>query len=94
MSGVSTKLTNAGSAETERRRAGGLLYLLETLEPLAFVRRFPPPNWCSYLRIAVRSARRLHFRYECFLENQLRDKFEFIGTPIRFLQRVKERRRG
>jgi len=42
----------------------------------------------------VRSARRLHFRYERFLENQLRDKFEFIGTPIRFLQRVKERRRG
>ena len=37
-------------------------------------------------------ARRLHFSYERFLENQLRECFDFLGTPIRFLQRLKERR--
>jgi GTP-binding protein len=34
---------------------------------------------------------RLHFSYERFLENQLRESFDFIGAPVRFLQRVKER---
>ena len=37
---------------------------------------------------------RLHFSYERFLENQLRQRFDFTGTPIRFLQRLKEKRRG
>jgi len=35
----------------------------------------------------------LHFSYERFLENQLRKSFDFTGTPIRFLQRLKERRK-
>jgi GTPase len=34
---------------------------------------------------------RLHFSYERFLENQLRERFDFTGSPIRFIQRVKER---
>jgi GTP-binding protein len=34
---------------------------------------------------------RLHFSYERFLENRLRETFDFTGTPIRFIQRVKER---
>ena len=34
---------------------------------------------------------KLHFSYERFLENQLREHFDFTGTPIRFIQRVKER---
>jgi GTPase len=33
----------------------------------------------------------LHFSYERFLENQLRAKFDFIGTPIRFVQRLRKR---
>src|SRR5713101_3695888 len=33
----------------------------------------------------------LHFSYERFLENQLRGKFNFVGTPIRFLQRLRKR---
>jgi GTPase len=37
---------------------------------------------------------RLHFSYERFLENQLREQFHFVGTPIRFLQRLKEKRGG
>jgi GTP-binding protein len=34
----------------------------------------------------------LHFSYERFLENQIRDKFDFVGTPIRFIQRLRTRR--
>jgi GTPase len=33
----------------------------------------------------------LHFSYERFLENQLRAKFGFIGTPVRFVQRLRKR---
>src|SRR5271163_4053641 len=33
----------------------------------------------------------LHFSYRRFLENQLRAKFDFTGTPIRFNQRLKQR---
>jgi len=35
----------------------------------------------------------LHFSYQRFLENRLRDAFDFIGTPIRFTQRLKKRER-
>ena len=34
---------------------------------------------------------RLHFSYERFLENQLRASFDFLGSPIHFLQRQKKR---
>ena len=33
----------------------------------------------------------LHFNFERFLENQLRAKWDFTGTPIRFIQRLKKR---
>lgn len=33
----------------------------------------------------------LHFSFERFLENQLRAKFDFNGTPIRFVQRLRKR---
>ncbi|MGH9676447.1 MAG: hypothetical protein ACRD36_05040, partial [Candidatus Acidiferrum sp.] len=33
----------------------------------------------------------LHFSYERFLENQLRAKFDFVGTPVRFVQRLRQR---
>jgi GTP-binding protein len=33
----------------------------------------------------------LHFSYQRFLENRLRDAFDFTGTPIRFNQRLKKR---
>jgi GTP-binding protein len=35
----------------------------------------------------------LHFSYERFLENQLRAKFDFMGTPVRFVQRLRKRNR-
>jgi len=34
---------------------------------------------------------RLHFSYERFLEKRLREQFDFLGSPIRFLQRVRDR---
>jgi GTPase len=48
-----------------------------------------PPTFILF----TNQSKRLHFSYERFLENQLRKSFDFTGTPIRFLQRVKERRR-
>jgi GTP-binding protein len=33
----------------------------------------------------------LHFSYERFLENQLRASFDFTGTPVRFVQRLRQR---
>ena len=36
----------------------------------------------------------LHFSYERFLENQLRAKFDFVGAPVRFVQRMRKRDRG
>jgi len=33
----------------------------------------------------------LHFSFERFLENQVRAKWDFMGTPIRFIQRLKKR---
>jgi GTPase len=32
----------------------------------------------------------LHFSFQRFLENRLREKFDFTGTPIRFTQRLKK----
>ena len=34
----------------------------------------------------------LHFSFERFLENQLRAKFDFAGTPVRFVQRLRKSR--
>jgi GTP-binding protein len=47
-----------------------------------------PPTFILF----TNQTKRLHFSYERFLENQLRKSFDFTGTPIRFLQRLKERR--
>ncbi|HET8922877.1 MAG TPA: ribosome biogenesis GTPase Der [Candidatus Acidoferrum sp.] len=33
----------------------------------------------------------LHFSYQRFLENQIRAKFDFVGAPIRFIQRLRKR---
>lgn len=33
----------------------------------------------------------LHFSFERFLENQMRAKWDFLGTPVRFIQRLKKR---
>ena len=48
-----------------------------------------PPTFILF----TNQSKRLHFSYERFLENLLRKSFDFLGTPIRFLQRLKERRK-
>jgi GTPase len=35
----------------------------------------------------------LHFSFQRFLENQMREEFEFIGTPLRFVQRLRKAER-
>jgi len=47
-----------------------------------------PPTFIIF----TNQSKRLHFSYERFLENQLRKSFDFIGAPLRFLQRMKEKR--
>jgi GTP-binding protein len=37
---------------------------------------------------------KLHFSYERFLENQLRDAFGFVGTPIRIIVRASKGKKG
>ncbi len=48
-----------------------------------------PPTFVLF----TNQLRPLHFSYERFLENQLRRRFDFVGTPIRFVQRLKEKSR-
>ena len=48
-----------------------------------------PPTFILF----TNQSKRLHFSYERFLENQLRKTFDFLGAPIRFLQRMKEKRK-
>ena len=46
-----------------------------------------PPKFVIF----TNQKRALHFSYQRFLENRLREEFDFTGTPIRFTQRLKKR---
>ena len=46
-----------------------------------------PPNFALFTNVATE----LHFSYERFLKNRLRDKFGFSGTPIRLQVRRRKR---
>lgn len=46
-----------------------------------------PPTFVLF----TNQSRPLHFSFERFLENQLRARFDFLGTPLRFQQRLKKR---
>jgi GTP-binding protein len=48
-----------------------------------------PPTFIIF----TNQRQRLHFSYERFLENRLRAHFDFFGSPIRFIQRFRERGR-
>jgi GTPase len=49
--------------------------------------KIAPPTFLMF----TNQKKPLHFSYERFLENQLREKYSFIGTPVRFIQRVRKR---
>jgi GTP-binding protein len=46
-----------------------------------------PPTFALFTNVATE----LHFSYERFLKNQLREKFGFLGTPIRLQVRKRKR---
>jgi GTPase len=46
-----------------------------------------PPTFVLF----TNQAKPLHFSFQRFLENRLREEFDFSGTPIRFTQRLKKR---
>jgi GTP-binding protein len=46
-----------------------------------------PPTFVLF----TNQAKPLHFSFQRFLENRLREQFDFAGTPIRFTQRLKKR---
>jgi GTP-binding protein len=48
-----------------------------------------PPTFIVF----TNQRQRLHFSYERFLENRLRAHFDFFGSPVRFIQRFRERAR-
>jgi GTP-binding protein len=46
-----------------------------------------PPTFVLF----TNQARPMHFSFERFLEKQLRDAFDFTGTPIQFLTRARKK---
>lgn len=46
-----------------------------------------PPTFVLF----TRTARRLHYSFERFLKNRLRERFDFTGAPIRFIVRARRR---
>jgi GTP-binding protein len=49
-----------------------------------------PPSFVLFTNVATK----LHFSYERFLENQLRDQYGFVGTPLRIVVRKRSRERS
>jgi GTP-binding protein len=49
-----------------------------------------PPSFVLFTNVATR----LHFSYERFLENRLREQYGFFGTPIRIAVRRRAEHRG
>ncbi len=49
-----------------------------------------PPTFVLFTNVATR----LHFSYERFLENRLREVYGFVGTPLRIAVRKRSRARG
>jgi GTP-binding protein len=47
-----------------------------------------PPTFVLF----TNQTRPLHFSYRRFLENQFRKKFQFLGAPIRFMLRLKQKK--
>jgi GTP-binding protein len=83
---VPTAELNRWLAEIDLHRSGApasevpeILYLTQaSVDPPTFV-------------LFTRNARRLHYSFERFLQNRLRDRFDFTGSPIRFIVRARRR---
>jgi GTP-binding protein len=49
-----------------------------------------PPTFVLFTNVATT----LHFSYERFLDNRLREKYGFVGTPLRITVRRRSRERS
>ncbi|HVB33622.1 MAG TPA: ribosome biogenesis GTPase Der [Patescibacteria group bacterium] len=83
---VSTSELNRWLAESDLHRSGTpaaevpeILYLTQVSSD--------PPTFVLF----TRTPRKLHFSYERFLQNRLRERFDFTGAPIRFIVRARRR---
>ena len=71
-----------GRATTPKARPVRIYYMTQA--------KTAPPTFLLF----TNQKQPLHFSFERFLENQLRAKFAFIGTPVRFVQRLRKRERS
>ena len=68
-----------GRASTPKARPVKIYYLTQA--------KVAPPVFLLF----TNQKKPLHFSFERFLENQLRARWNFIGTPVRFVQRLRKR---
>jgi GTP-binding protein len=74
-------ITHTHPPASPDRRAVRILYAAQT--------GTAPPSFVLFTNVATR----LHFSYERFLVNRIRESFGFEGTPIRLSVRRRERQR-
>jgi GTP-binding protein len=75
-------ITTAHPPVSPGRRNVRVLYAAQT--------GIAPPSFVLFTNVATR----LHFSYERFLENRLREQYGFFGTPIRIAVRRRAEHRG
>jgi GTPase len=68
-----------GRASTPKARPVRIYYMTQA--------KVAPPVFLLF----TNQKKPLHFSFERFLENQLRAKWDFTGTPVRFVQRLRNR---
>lgn len=76
------QITNVQLPVSPSRRRVRVLYAAQTA--------VSPPTFVLFTNVATK----LHFSYERYLENQLREKYGFDGTPIRITVRKRSRDRS
>jgi len=76
------KITSAAPPVTASRRNMRVMYAAQAA--------VAPPTFILF----TNSLTKLHFSYERFLENRLREEYEFIGAPIRIQIRGRAEQRG
>jgi GTP-binding protein len=68
-----------GRASTPKARPVRVYYITQA--------KIAPPAFLLF----TNQKQPLHFSFERFLENQVRAKWNFLGTPVRFIQRLRKR---
>jgi GTP-binding protein len=76
------QVTSAHAPVSPGRRHVRVLYAAQT--------GVAPPSFVLFTNVATK----LHFSYERFLENRLREKYGFIGTPLEITVRKRARARS